>query len=69
MLQETFIQQVLAGEGLAAAVEDFVSAWHCSDDSGSLSVALGFSPEEYALWVEQPSALESIIESHRSGAT
>jgi hypothetical protein len=64
---DTFIQLVLSGKLPADETDEFVAAWHASDDSRSLSDALGFSIEEYALWVEKPAALELIITSHRYG--
>jgi hypothetical protein len=63
---DTFIQLVLSGETLAGEIDEFVAAWHASNDFRTLSEALGFSKEEYALWVEQPGALGGIIASHQA---
>jgi hypothetical protein len=64
---DTFIQLVRSGKLLAEEIDDFVAAWHASNDSRTLPEALGFSNEEYALWVEQPGALGLIINAHHYG--
>jgi hypothetical protein len=62
---ETFVTLVLSGKLLAEEIDDFVASWHEPNDTRTLAEALGFSTEEYALWVEQPGALDAIITSHR----
>jgi hypothetical protein len=64
---DEFIEIVLSGKLAAEAIDEFVASWHASNDPRLLSAALGFSNEEYALWVEQPAALDQIITSHRNG--
>ncbi len=61
---ETFIQLVRSGKLSAEDIDQFVAAWRQSEDRRELSEALGFSMEEYALWVEQPASLDRIIRFH-----
>jgi len=56
-----FIEQVLEGEVLETEIDDFVEQWHESDSQETLAEYLGFTDEEYALWVEQPESLRSIL--------
>jgi hypothetical protein len=62
-----FIEQVLEGEALETEIEDFVERWHESKSNESLADFLGFTEEEYALWVEQPEALRSILFCRKHG--
>jgi len=64
---DTFVQLVLSGQRPAEEIDEFVAAWHDSDDHRTLPQALGFSEKEYALWVEQPATLDRILTSHRLG--
>jgi hypothetical protein len=64
----TFIQLVLRGQRHPGEIDDFVAAWHASNDPRKLSEALGFSEDEYANWVEQPASLDRIIIAHNFGA-
>jgi hypothetical protein len=66
---DTYIQLVQSGKLLAEDIDEFVEAWHASDDPRKLSEALGFSEEEYALWVEEPGALKMIITSRAAGGS
>jgi hypothetical protein len=66
--ERTFVDQVLAGDVDAEAIDDFVDLWHDGPDDGrSLGEFLGFSGEEYALWVEKPKFLPAILASKRFG--
>ena len=57
-----FIEQVLEGEVLETEIDDFVEAWHRGEGANeTLAQFLGFTDNEYALWVEQPETLRSII--------
>ena len=55
------MEQVLAGDILDTEIDDFVQQWHEGQTTEGLAEFLGFSDEEYALWVEQPEALRSIL--------
>ena len=61
---ETFVQLVRAGEVAAGDIDDFVAGWNASNDPRTLAEALGFSKDEYALWVERPDTLDRIMASH-----
>ena len=56
-----FIEQVLEGDVLHTEIDDYVVQWHEEKTSQSLAAFLGFTEDEYALWVEQPEALKSIL--------
>ena len=56
-----FIEQVLEGDVLHTEIDEFVERWHQSETAESLASFLGFTDDEYALWVEQPEALRSIL--------
>ncbi len=57
----SFIEKVLAGDVLDTEIDDFIEQWHQSKTDQSLAEFLGFTDEEYALWVEQPESLRSIL--------
>lgn len=61
LAQMNFIELVLEGDVLDTEIDDFVEQWHRGKTSQSLAGFLGFTDEEYALWVEQPDALRSIL--------
>jgi hypothetical protein len=56
-----FVEQVMEGDVLDTEIDDFVEQWHQSKSDESLAEFLGFTDEEFALWVEQPEALRSIL--------
>ncbi len=56
-----FIEKVLAGVVLDTEIDDFVQQWHESKATVGLAEFLGFTNQEYALWVEQPESLRSIL--------
>jgi hypothetical protein len=56
-----FIEQVLQGDVLDTEIDDFVEQWHQAEAGQSLAEFLGLTDDEYALWVEQPEALRSIL--------
>jgi hypothetical protein len=63
----SFIEQALSGKALIDEIDDFVEAWHSSDDSRSLAEFLGMSDDEYSLWVSNPGYLSLILAArHRS---
>jgi hypothetical protein len=68
----TFVDACLAGIAFADDVDDWVDQWHdaggvFNGESVALRELLGMSADEYGLWVEQPSALEFIVASHKRG--
>jgi hypothetical protein len=65
----TFIDRALRGEVFDPdeEIDDAIDAWHESDTSLSLSEWLGLSQDEYALFVEEPQHLGSILKARRYG--
>ncbi len=62
--KETFIDMVLSGRAEPSDIHSFVAGWHRSTDRRSLPSALGFTREEYARWVADPTALNHILQDH-----
>jgi hypothetical protein len=57
----TFIDAVLAGDVLAAEIDDYVDQWHDEALTISLRDFLGMNPDEYALWLSNSDMLETIL--------
>jgi hypothetical protein len=64
-MSETFVEQCLKGNATLDDIEDFVEAWHTSDDPRELHEYLGLTWDEYALSVERPQALRYVMFSRR----
>jgi hypothetical protein len=58
---KTFVEKCLAGTALCSDIDEFVDEWHEGNGPGSLRAYLGFTKEEYALWVEKPQSLNVIL--------
>lgn len=69
MSKSTFLDDALAGRAGVAEIDDYVDAWHDSveDPGAELHEYLGFTWDEYRLWVEKPQVLRYIIAAHRHG--
>ena len=66
--QKTFVDRVLDGEALPEDIDDYVDAWHDSpNESRPLQEFLGFSSDEYALWIEKPDTLSWIFMCRSQG--
>ena len=63
----TFVESVLAGDALDTDIDNFVDRWQQSSENRSLASYLGFTDDEYALWVEQPASLRTILHSRHHG--
>jgi hypothetical protein len=57
----TFVDLCLSGQAVAEDVDDYVSRWHDETDPRPLHTFLGFTEDEYAIWVERPEALKFIV--------
>ena len=57
----SFVELAVRGSVLPDEIDDYVDAWHTSDSDLSLRKYLGFSKEEYALWLSDPSYLGLIV--------
>jgi hypothetical protein len=64
---KSFVEQCLAGDIDPSQIDVFVEDWHGEKGQGTLAQHLGFSEEEYACWVEEPSTLRSILFSRETG--
>ena len=56
-----FLELCLSGAVGPERIDEYVATWHASKDTGSLAEYLGFTEEEYACWLEDPSTLRSIM--------
>lgn len=63
----SFVDLCLRGEALAEDIDDFVDVWHEGGTGVPLHVFLGFTRDEYSLWVEQPNSLEVILYARKFG--
>ena len=64
----TFLHACLAGDALLTDIDSWVEHWHeagAERDGRSLAEYLGLNDAEYAVWVEQPSALAFIVMARR----
>ena len=62
-----FIDLCLRGEADLSEIDDYVEKWHLSKDDIPIYEFLGMTREEYALWVEKPQTLRSILFAHKHG--
>jgi len=60
-----FIQKCLSGEATLDQIDDYIDEWHDSQSNETLASFLGMTEAEYALWVKNPGALQSIVNSHK----
>jgi hypothetical protein len=58
---QTYIDLCLSGKALADDIHDSVSQWHEGTDTRPLHAYLGFTEDEYAVWVERPQAHKFIL--------
>lgn len=59
----TFIVQCLESGVDPESIEQKIDEWHLSDSSHTLREYLGFTPEEYAVWIHFPEAISAILHS------
>ncbi len=62
-----FVDRCLRGEVLVDDIDDYVDLWHEGGEDVSLHDFLGFTPEEYALWVERPDSIKFILNARQRG--
>ena len=70
--RSTFLDACLSGHALLDDVDDWVDRWHDANGaphgvSVPLREYLGLSPDEYAMWVEQPGSLRFAAAARRAG--
>lgn len=64
---ESFVDLCLNGHETPAAIDDYIDRWHDGDAKCSLPEFLGFTPEEYARYVEDPASLSDILLARGAG--
>ena len=64
-MSKAFVDMCLSGEALLEEIDDFVDKWHEADSGLPIHKFLGFTPTEYAMWVERPETLGYIILARR----
>ena len=57
---ETFFDLYLKGIAPANAIDDFIDSWHANPRGMELYKFLGFTKEEYAIWLREPNCLDSM---------
>ncbi|MCP4339531.1 MAG: hypothetical protein GY799_11735 [Desulfobulbaceae bacterium] len=62
---KTFIDLCLEGLVLLEQIDDFIDQWHDGNSQKSLYEYLGLTRDEYAIFVEDPEHLSSILMSRR----
>ena len=63
----SFVEECLTGDATVDEIDNWVAAWHKGDDDRDIHEFLGLTPDEYALWVEQPASLSYILFSRHHG--
>jgi hypothetical protein len=60
--QRTIIERLLSGDEYdLTRIDDEIDAWHDADTDLTLNEWLGLTHDEYALYVEQPSCIRTIL--------
>jgi hypothetical protein len=68
MTAATFLQQCLDGVVDPDEIDDFIDAWHEGEgDNEELHQFLGFTEDEYRLWLARPEFIYPILQAHRFG--
>ncbi|MDI6791768.1 MAG: hypothetical protein QME81_02710 [bacterium] len=62
---KTFVDLCLEGRVMLEQIDDFIDQWHDGDSEESLYEYLGLTRNEYAIFVENPNSLSSILMSRR----
>ena len=65
----TFFDLYSRGDVSAGRINDFIAAWHASDDDEQRSLAayLGLTDDEYDVWLMDTDALPQILSARRTG--
>jgi hypothetical protein len=56
----------VSGRVLPDEIEDFVEAWHASDQDEQIYDYLGMTFEEYSLWVSDPELINLILSARHA---
>ena len=61
-MEKSFVQMWLDGMAEVEDIDFFVDRWHnLPENSTSLSEYLGFTEDEYKIWIESPSELINLL--------
>lgn len=66
-MSKSFIDSCLSGDALLDEIDDWVERWHGNPSKQTLSHWLGMGKDEYAAWLEEPSAIRLIVAARKSG--
>jgi hypothetical protein len=68
-IARTFFDLCTSGAVSADRIDDFISAWHASDDDKQRSLAAyrGLTDAEYDVWLMNTDALPLILSARRTG--
>ena len=60
----TFIEMCLSGDAYSEDIDNFIDLWHDSEagHGQTLREYLGFTNEEYVMWMKDPNALVDILQ-------
>ncbi|WP_448190396.1 hypothetical protein [Azospirillum sp. sgz301742] len=65
----SFVDLCLAGKVRPVDIDDFVEAWHAGASKKDVWDFLGLTHEEYGRWVEEPDAIDDIVDQRRDAST
>jgi len=63
--EKPVVQRYLSGKATLEDIEDAIEHWHFSEDipnNSGLAEYLGFTDQQIALWIEDPSNLKAILD-------
>ena len=60
-MSNNYVEACLAGEALLYEIDDYIETWHTSDSLLPLHEFLGMTEQEYEAWVEDETALSTIL--------
>jgi len=62
----SFIDRCLSCEASPESIDDYIDAWHRDESSSEpLIEKLGFTPDEYSIWLRNPNFIYSILFSRK----
>lgn len=62
-----FVTDCLNGDAFLTEIDNYIDAWHESDDDIPIHTFLGMNKKEYALFVEDETYLGYIIAARKNG--
>lgn len=65
VMEEDFMTRLIEGAIPPTAIDEAIEKWHNGDYTDPLHKFLGMSEEEYNAWVQDPKALDQIVENRK----